>query len=231
MLQVSISRGDANDRHFQVFSVESRPEWSVLDVLLEVVSNHDSTVAVRYACRVGMCGTCGVVVNGREALACQTMVSEVGRRIRLEPIRNHDTVRDLVSDLTSFFDRYRRVRPASQGVVESDQYEAVSDEGDCITCGLCVSACTMVALNPGYVGPAALYRAARLLADSREPANPEQDRLLKSPNGIFGCRGHLDCLDACPKGLPIPQMIHAMKRKAVVEEAVGPRSTRRQGSA
>lgn len=202
------------------FEVEVDERNAVLDLLLGIVREHDPTIAVRYACRVGMCGTCGMVVNGRERLACQVQVRDLGRRIELEPLRNLPIVKDLVVDMSPFFAGYEAIRPASRGVIGDSQESkgGMAGLGDCITCGLCVSACTMVAFRPGFVGPAALFRAARLVEDGREPEDPHRAALLLGVDGIYGCRGHLDCLTACPKHLPLPQVISRLKRRAVVAE-------------
>ena len=184
---------------------------SVLDVLRSIVADHDPTLSFRSSCRVGMCGTCAIVIDGREGLACQTSAVDFKSTITLEPLRNLPVIKDLVTDAAPFFDKYRAIRPAGQAGEEASIVETMA-LGDCITCGICLSACTMATVNRAYVGPAALFRALRLVDESDPSDADERLRGLADTNGIYGCRGHLDCLQACPKDLPLPQVIHQLKR-------------------
>ena len=193
--------------------MEPGTQFSILDLLRMIVQRHDPTLSFRFSCRVGMCGTCTLMIDGREVLACQTPAPPVGGSVRLGPLRNLPVVKDLVVDPAPFFVRYRRVDPAG-GAVRSETPVGPETSGDCITCGACVSACTMVTVNGDYVGPAALFRALRLVEESDQPEAEARLRALATSDGIYGCRGHLDCLDACPKELAIPQAIHKLKRMA-----------------
>ena len=199
-------------RRGQDFDVEVSGEASVLDVLRSIVADHDPTLSFRSSCRVGMCGTCAIVIDGRERLACQTSAVDTRTRITLEPLRNLPVIKDLVTDAAPFFVGYRAIQPAGQAGEATLRADVTMALGDCITCGICLSACTMATVNRGYVGPAALFRALRLIDESEQPESDERLRSLADADGIYGCRGHLDCLQACPKDLPLPQIIHKLKR-------------------
>lgn len=205
----NLTRGE----HEATYEVLPGTQGSILDLLRMIVQRHDPTLSFRSSCRVGMCGTCAVVVDGREVLACQTPAPPVGNTVRVRPLRNLPVIKDLVVETAPFFDRYRRVDPAGGGV-GSDRPAGPETQGDCITCGACLSACTMATVNNGYLGPAALFRALRLVEESGEFQAEARLRALATSDGIYGCRGHLDCLEVCPKDLALPQAIHKLKRMA-----------------
>ena len=213
-ITVRVARFDHSiGRHESTYEVEPSAGSSILDLLRTITHSHDPTLSFRFSCRVGMCGTCALVVDGREALACQTPAPPPGGTARLGPLRNVAVLKDLVVDPEPFFARYRRVDPAG-GALGSDTPVGPETSGDCITCGACLSACTMAGVNEGFVGPAALFRALRLVEEAAEPEAESRLRALATSDGMYGCRGHLDCLAVCPKDLAIPQAIHKLKRMA-----------------
>jgi len=161
-----------------------------------------------------MCGTCAMVIDGREGLACQTAAGDSKGTMTLEPLRNLPIIKDLVVDLDPFFDRYRAIQPRGTHPSPSTEGTAMAT-GDCITCGACLSACTMVTVNKSYVGPAALFRGLRLVEEESTDDAHSRLRDLADSSGIYGCRGHLDCIRACPKDLPLAEAIHKLKRLAV----------------
>lgn len=213
-VQVLVTRFDPSEgAHEARYEVVPGAQVSILDLFRMIVERHDPTFSFRSSCRVGMCGTCAVVVDGREALACQTPAPPPGSTVRVQPLRNLPVVKDLVVDPTPFFDRYRRVDPAGSGPT-SGQPAGPETTGDCITCGACLSACTMAAINEEYVGPAALFRGLRLVEEATGAEAETRLRELATSDGIYGCRGHLDCLTVCPKELALPQAISRLKRMA-----------------
>lgn len=213
-VEVQVARFDrSRGRYEATYEVESTAQFSILDLLRTIAQRHDPTLSFRSSCRVGMCGTCALLVDGREALACQTPAPPAGRTVRVGPLRNLPVLKDLVVDPEPFFVRYRRVNPAG-GVLGSEVPGGAETSGDCITCGACLSACTMAGVNTRYVGPAALFRALRLVEESEGSEAEGRVRALATSDGMYGCRGHLDCLAACPKDLALPQAIHKLKRMA-----------------
>ena len=196
-LLVEVWRG-ADAGRFQTFSVPRRAHQTVLDVVTEIQREQDATLAYRFACRVGMCGSCAMVVNGRPRWTCRTRVSEaVGATaaLRLEPLRNFTVVKDLAVEMTGFFDKWRDAKgyfepgegASDFAVVPPDsRARQAADAGiECIGCGVCYSACDVVAWDKDYLGPAALNRAWTLVNDVRDGG---QETRLRAVSGSTGCQ-------------------------------------------
>ena len=211
-----------------VYSVPMIAEsMSVLDAMLWARGNLDSTLAFRCACRVGMCGTCGVRINGREGLACRTLVStEIkygGIVISVEPLRHLPVVRDLVTDPGDFYRRLTKVIPSFQTTdldaapvaIKPDSSErlTINPHRECIYCGLCYSACSMAGEDREFLGPAAFNRAFALVSDSRDEAGTERMKAVDGRSGIWSCHTIFECTAVCPKGIPITRAIQGLKRK------------------
>jgi succinate dehydrogenase/fumarate reductase iron-sulfur protein len=216
---------------WESFDVPLEDRATVLDALFFVLRERDRSLAFRYACRAAMCGSCALLVNGSERLACKTSLAEVanGRPVRVEPLRNLPVVKDLVVDVDPLFDKYAavapwlRVDPRMQEpavVSSSDQRRLEIGEGlDCISCGACYSACPMVAADPGYLGPMQLLRAFNVLADEREEpgaANPRVQEVF-GRHGVWRCHGIGECTRVCPKGLNPALAIRRLKRGALLD--------------
>ena len=208
-------------------TVELGDKASVLDALLTLQRGPCPDLAFRFSCRVGMCGSCAMVVNGREQLACSTLVKQVGPRLRLDPLRNLPVVRDLAVDLEPFFAAYQRVQPhftLREGLDpgefyriphESGEWKALSHQPQCIDCGACYSACTLVTLHPRYLGPMALNRALNLVVDPRAAGRAERLALVSGEAGAFRCHTLGNCRDVCPRGISPTRSIERLKRLAV----------------
>jgi fumarate reductase iron-sulfur subunit len=217
---------------FQVFDVPRYPSQTVLDIVTHIQRKLDPTLAYRYACRVGMCGSCAMTVNGVPRWTCRTHVDKVARDDRLEigPLKNLPVIRDLVTDMREFFDKWARAKGQfSGGRTRGDDFEKVSPASEdrkavdaaieCIGCGVCYSACNVVAANPAYLGPAALNRAWTLLNDVREKENPGRLRAVAGDAGCHACHTHMDCTERCPKRLSPTASIAGLKR-AVAKAAM-----------
>lgn len=228
--EVRIFRYDPSqpdDGHYDPFTLEIEHEQAttILDVLLRLQREQDPTLAFRFACRVNMCGSCGMVINGKERLSCKTNVSAFpkGSEITLRPMSHFPVIRDLVVDMSPFFGKYNEVLPFFEpkenyrepALIPPDSQER-KDIGmgtECIACGCCVSSCTMVHHHEGYAGPAALNRAFTLLADSRDALF--QPRLQRALESCYNCRTEFNCTDVCPKGLKITGAIKHIQRLAL----------------
>jgi fumarate reductase iron-sulfur subunit len=184
----------------------------VLDALVEVQQGHDPTLAFRYACRVGMCGSCAMVVDGRERWACRTRLASLGQGpITVRPLYHFPLLRDLVVDMAPFTDRLRLIGAAFRPRAAAEPYAQVSRDAperreidgaiECIGCGMCLSACTMVAHHPRFPGPAALNRAFTLQRDSRDEGAGARWALLLSEDALARCHGQGNCTEICPMGL------------------------------
>jgi succinate dehydrogenase/fumarate reductase iron-sulfur protein len=220
---------------FDTFQLEipSETTTTILDVLLRIQQEQDPTLAFRFACRVNMCGSCGMVIDGREGLACKTNVSEIapGKEITVRPLNHFPVIKDLVVDMEPFFRKYDAVMPFFQPKEGADEPAriapdsaerlAIASATECIACGCCVSSCTMVADHSGYAGPAALNRAFTLIADSRDALRAE--RLEHALASCYNCRTELNCTEVCPKGISPSRAIKYIQREAVIQR---PASTR-----
>jgi len=220
-LRVFIQRTTA----VQQFEVPRHPSQTVLDVVTYIQRKLDPTLAYRYACRVGMCGSCAMTVNGVARWTCRTHVDRVSKNneITIGPLRNLPVIRDLVADMREFFDKWARANGQFEGGrTRSDDLEKVSPETEdrkavdagieCIGCGVCYSSCNVVAANPAYLGPAALNRAWTLFNDVREKENPERLRAVAGDAGCHACHTHMDCTERCPKHLSPTAAIAGLKR-------------------
>jgi fumarate reductase iron-sulfur subunit len=213
------------DSSFQAFEVPRQPSQSVLDVVTYIQRELDPTLAYRFACRVGMCGSCAMTVNGVARWTCRTHVDKVLQKDQLiiGPLENLPVVRDLVTDMREFFDKWARARGQFRGArTRRDEFEKVvpetgqrkaADAGiECIGCGVCYSACDVVAWNPDYLGPAALNRAWTLVNDVREKENPERLRAVSGDAGCHACHTHMSCSERCPMGISPTAAIAGLKR-------------------
>lgn len=213
---------DGEKPRLDTFEVSVHQHMSVLDLLFKIVDHHDPDVGFRFSCRVGMCGSCGILVNGREALACQTAVAGAGSSIELRPLNHLPVTKDLLVDLGPLFTRFEAVAgrfagssAAGVATLTADDDSALGEVGNCISCGLCLSACSVLDFDQDFVGPAAIYRALNLLDDSREEIAPDRIDLLTDEHGVWRCHVQQDCLEVCPKDLPLTQAIQTVKRRAV----------------
>ena len=219
----------ATAERFDDFSVEAGVYTTVLDALAEIRERHAPDLAFRYACRVGMCGSCAMVVDGRERWACRTRLRSVagaGATVTLRPLYHFPLIRDLVVDMTPFVEKMRAAagafaprRPAGPDVATissgSAERRAIDPAIECIGCGACVSACTMVRWDPKFPGPAALNRAFTLLADSRDAGSAAQVPAVFGEDGVWRCHGQAQCTAVCPMEISPADSILRLRRKAV----------------
>jgi len=216
------------DGHFDRFELEIEDEslTTILDVLLRIQRKYDPSLAFRYSCRISMCGSCGMVINGKEALACQTVVANLkGKEITIRPLNHFPVVRDLVVDMDPFFENYEKALTYFQAAQEMDEpsiirpdskeRKIISDSTECIACGCCVSSCTMAHWHKDYLGPGALNRAFTLLADSRDGLHKE--RLVEVLEACYNCRTEFNCTEVCPKGISPTRAIKYIQMLAAKE--------------
>ena len=210
---------------FETHEIEVAEKASVLDALFALQQKACPDLAFRFSCRVGMCGSCAMVVNGRERLTCSTLVNTLPTELRVEPLRNLPIVRDLAVDMKPFFAAYQRTMPwfvPREGLTEFYPIPEASREGraldrqpQCIDCGACYSACTLVTLKPDYLGPMALHRALNLVVDPRDKMRRERLRQVTGESGALRCHTLGNCHDVCPRGISPTHSIERLKRLAV----------------
>ncbi|MEZ5660267.1 MAG: 2Fe-2S iron-sulfur cluster-binding protein [Burkholderiaceae bacterium] len=208
------------------YRVPLRENQTVLDLVTEVQRRLEPSLAYRFACRVGVCGSCAMTVNGVPRWTCRTHVSRVigeDRIVTIEPLRHMPRIKDLACDMTEFFDKWARAGGRFQGgrtrhdppqSVEprSRQRRAVDAGIECINCAVCYSACDVVGWNPDYLGPAAMNRAWTLFNDERHQARREVLATVMADGGCGSCHTQGQCVRHCPVGLSPTGSIAGLKR-------------------
>ena len=212
---------------YQEYTVEVDDTFTVLDALLKVRDEMDGTLAMRCSCRASICGSCAMRVNGQAKLVCKTRIQSVapdGEPITIDPPGNMPVIKDLVVDFDPFWDKIRAVDPylRPEGPVPEAEY-ITSDESmvdlvgvmNCIMCGACVSDCTVLEVDPDFLGPAALAKAFRFVKDPRD--SHQKDRLgsLNEENGVWDCTRCLQCVEVCPKDVDPMGRIMIMRDMAM----------------
>ena len=225
-ISVSVWRGGESGafREYEVPRLESQ---TVLDVVTYIQRRLDPTLAYRFACRVGMCGSCAMTVNGRARWTCRTHVARVaqGGRLEIAPLANLPVVKDLVTDMAPFFDKWDKARGRFQGgttrrddfarVAPASPARQLADAGiECIGCGVCYASCDVVAWNRDYLGPAALNRAWTLVTDVRDTGNRDRLAAVAGDAGCHACHTHMSCTERCPKQISPTAAIAGLKTAA-----------------
>jgi succinate dehydrogenase / fumarate reductase, iron-sulfur subunit len=220
------------DGHFgsYVLDIPDETTATMLDVLLRILREQDPTISFRFACRVGMCGSCGMVINGKEALACRTNVSDIppGKEITLRPMNHFPVIKDLVVDMEPLFKQFEQTLsfyepkdPSGEPALirpDAPERAEIRNATDCIACGCCVSSCTMAYYHEDYAGPAALARAYSLLADKRDALF--EPRLTQALASCYDCRTEVNCTEVCPKNISGTRAIKYIQRLALTHRTV-----------
>src|SRR5262245_3598847 len=227
-LTVSLWRGTRQGR-YQTYRVPQLANQTVLDVVTFVQRHLDATLAYRFACRVGMCGSCAMTVNGRPRWTCRTHVSKVAERGRLEigPLENLPVIKDLVTDMRPFFEKWQQANGVfAPSKTRDDDIERIkpdsaarraADAGiECINCGVCYAACDTVRWSPDYLGPAALNRAWTLVNDQRDSGNLARLQAVAANGGCHACHSHQSCQEHCPQALNPTASIAGLKRRTML---------------
>jgi succinate dehydrogenase / fumarate reductase iron-sulfur subunit len=224
-VRVARSAADGISIGTQQFEVALEDRMTVLDALFRIQRQHDPSVSFRCACRVGMCGTCAMSVNGIPRLACRTRFQVLdSASVFLAPLPNFPVIKDLVVSLDPFFEQWKRVkpafRPANPDAKELARIPGTSayaretqSKRDCITCGACFAACGVKSTSGEYLGPAAINKAFLRLVDPRDVAVKERmDVLDHERGGIWRCHTQFNCTSVCPKGITLTDSITRLKR-------------------
>jgi succinate dehydrogenase / fumarate reductase iron-sulfur subunit len=212
---------------FEEFTVHVDPDTTVLDALLEV-KRRDPSLVVRHSCMHGSCGTCGVRVNGREALACDTKIQSPASRkspgeITVEPIANQRPVADLATDMVDF---YARLEPVGMPAVRTaegasgrppENLKAFTRFENCIECGLCLSACPVAGTSHEYIGPAALAAANRVLEEPRGMDLGPVLALAAEPDSVWRCRDAMECTAVCPAAVDPAMAAISLRRRVAAD--------------
>jgi fumarate reductase iron-sulfur subunit len=213
----------------QEYEVPLRKDWVVLDGLNYIKDRLDGTLSYRWSCRMGICGSCGMTVNGEPKLTCATFLTDYAPGpVRVGPLSNFPLIRDLVVEIGDFMRKLTQVKPwilrkeekpISEGEylqtpVEMDEYKQFSM---CINCMLCYAACPVYGLDPKFIGPAAIALAQRYNLDSRDQGARERLEILSDHEGIWGCTFVGECTKVCPKHVDPAAAIQRYKLRATLE--------------
>ncbi len=211
--------------HYETYEVPVVKGLTVLECLYSILENQDGSLAFRSSCRAAVCGSCGMKINGRFALACRTLVENIkGVRVKVEPLANLPLVKDLVVDMADFYEKYTLVEPyliPREIPSEKEFYQSPDDRKsvdglvECIMCGACYAACTMTAWDKQFPGPFGMLAADGKLRDTRDLLGSERIINLTDEHGIWRCHDEFNCMEACPKHLSPTGAIHHLKRESV----------------
>lgn len=224
-LDVSIWRSSGSEGRFQTFTVPEQESQTVLDVVAWVQQNADPTLSYRYACRVGMCGSCAMTVNGQPRWTCRTHVKKVaaGNKLQIGPLRNLPVIKDLATDMDPFFEKwvgaegvFHPTKTRHDAIELIDPAGAARGEADraieCINCAVCYAACDTVTNNPAYLGPAALNRSWSLLNDVKDGDHQGILDAVSTGGGCHNCHSQGSCTKFCPNELSPLDSIAGLKR-------------------
>ena len=214
---------------FDEYEVPCPKDWVVLDGLNHIKDRIDGTLSYRWSCRMGICGSCGMTVNGEPKLTCATFLADYAPGpIRVEPLRNFPVIRDLIVDIGDFMRKLVRVKPwivrAAEKPLSEGEYLQTPEELDeykqfsmCINCMLCYAACPIYGLDPKFIGPAAIALAQRYNLDNRDEGASDRMEVLSEHEGIWGCTFVGECTKVCPKHVDPAGAIQRYKLTAAVE--------------
>ena len=213
------------------YYLDIRSDLTVLETLIQLKEEEEGSLAFRYSCRSAICGSCAMRINGSEKLACQTSVREEYERfeaLKIEPLSNAPVIKDLVVDQAPFWEKVGEVSPwlhsetfketpADQAGFTKEAFNEFDNVDACIMCGACTSACNSLEVSSGFMGPAALAKAYRFVADPREAGEEKKKRLkaLVEPNGIWDCVRCNFCVEVCPKDVKPMEAIIRLRRAAL----------------
>jgi fumarate reductase iron-sulfur subunit len=224
-LSISLWRGAQNGR-YETYRVPQRQSQTVLDVVTFVQRHIDPTLSYRFACRVGVCGSCAMTVNGKPRWTCRTHVAKVAGNGKLEigPLENLPVIKDLATDMQAFFEKWRQAKgafvptqtrsdPVAQIKPDTPSRKAADAAIECINCGVCYAACDTVRWNQDYFGPAALTRAWTLVNDERDASSAAHLQAVAGAGGCHSCHSHQSCQELCPQALNPTAAIAGLKRR------------------
>lgn len=227
-MKFKIKRFDGKKVYYQEFNVPVKKGLTVLDCLFYIRDNIDPTLSFRVSCRMGICGSCAVKINGKPVLACETQAFKLREPVKIEPIDNFKVLKDLVVDFDGFFEKHKSVKPfiirddlnyekPVEFIQKPEELKKYYEYSLCIKCGACYSVCPAAATNEKYLGPAALVAAYRFIADSRDRGARERINVVLDDHCLWRCHSAMACSEVCPKKIEPAKAIQLLRRKAVFE--------------
>jgi fumarate reductase iron-sulfur subunit len=216
----------------QSYEIPVQPDWKVLDALNFIKDHVDPTLSHRWSCRMAVCGSCGMMVNGEPKLTCKEPLSSYGSTVEVEPLANFPVIRDLVVEMEGFMEKLESVKPwvirAKELSVEEgttrqspQELEEFKQFSMCINCMLCYAACPVVANEPHFLGPAAIALAHRYNLDTRDEGAPVRNEVFRGEGTVFSCSYANECSEVCPKHVDPAAAVNQAKFNAVIDWARG----------
>ncbi|MFC5719088.1 succinate dehydrogenase iron-sulfur subunit [Streptomyces gamaensis] len=216
----------SDEATWQDFQVRIDPKERVLDGLHKIKWDLDGTLTFRRSCAHGICGSDAMRINGKNRLACKTLIKDINpsKPITVEPIKGLTVLKDLVVDMEPFFQAYRDVmpflitkgnEPTRERRQSAEDRERFDDTTKCILCAACTSSCPVFWNDGQYFGPAAIVNAHRFIFDSRDEAGEQRLEILNDKDGVWRCRTTFNCTDACPRGIEVTKAIQEVKRALI----------------
>jgi succinate dehydrogenase / fumarate reductase iron-sulfur subunit len=208
------------------WEISMEPNDRLLDALHHIKWYKDGTLALRRSCAHGICGSDAMLINGRNALACKVLVKDVAPKVSVEPIRGLRVLKDLIVDMDTFFDGYKKVLPYlinDEGEPDRERLQSPEDRAKfddttkCILCAACTTSCPIFWGDGDYIGPAAIVNAHRFVNDSRDHGARERLKILSERTGVFRCKTTFNCTEACPRGIHVTQAIQEVKRSILFD--------------
>lgn len=211
------------------FLVPKKKISTVLEGLVYISENLDGTLSFRHSCRMEICGSCSMEINGKPKMACSTIAGSLGKgTIKVSPLPHYEVIKDLVVDIEPFFDKYRAVKPyvirnnedkpSSELLQTPEQFKLYEQYSMCIKCGLCLAACPISGSDEDYLGPAALAAALRFNLDSRDGGSGIRLEITDTDEGIARCHYAGECSEVCPKDVDPSKAIQLLRRAAISHE-------------
>ena len=220
--------GKDEQPHHDEFTIEVQPAWTVLDALNAIKWHHDGTLTFRRSCRHGICGSCAMMINGKNELACEKQLKTIKGVVVVEPLKEFPVLRDLMVDMEAFFEKLRLVKPwlinhtpppTDKERLQSPEDRKILDgTWECILCAACTSSCPAFWDNESFLGPAALLRAFRYVGDTRDEGLSERADILDSKIGVWRCHSIFNCVEACPKSLNPTSAIMSLRNRLLREK-------------
>jgi len=212
-----------SEPHWETYQVTSHATDRVLDALHQIKWEQDGSLSFRRSCAHGVCGSDAMRINGKNRLACKTLIKDVNpdKPITVEPIKGLPVEKDLIVDMEPFFDAYREVmpflittgnEPTRERIQSQQDRERFDDTTKCILCAACTTSCPVFWNDGQYFGPAAIVNAHRFIFDSRDEGGSQRLEILNDKEGVWRCRTTFNCTDACPRGIQVTQAIQEVKR-------------------
>ena len=213
----------SEEAKWESYQVTAEPTDRVLDALHKVKWDLDGSLTFRRSCAHGVCGSDAMRINGKNRLACKTLLKDVnpGEPITVEPIKGLPVLKDLVVDMEPFFDAYRSVmpflvasgnEPTRERIQSAQERERFDDTTKCILCAACTTSCPVYWTDGQYFGPQAIVGAHRFIFDSRDEGTDQRLEILNDKEGVWRCRTTFNCTEACPRGIQVTKAIQEVKR-------------------